>query len=233
MEVTVFIPCYINELFPEIGIATVQTLRKAGVKVEFNPNQTCCGQPAFNAGFTNEAIAVSQKFVSDFKSAKTIVCPSGSCTGFVKNYLPNLLADSKDLSGNLPEIFELTDFLVNKIGVTDFESNFKGVVTYHDGCGSLNECGIKSAPRTLLQGVKGLTLIEMEDAERCCGFGGTFSVKFDSISTAMIKSKIDSALLAKADYIVSADMSCLMHIDSYVRKNNLPLKVKHISEILA
>ena len=236
MEVDIFIPCFIDQVYPETGFNMVKVLEKAGVKVHYNTNQTCCGQMAFNSGFWDEARTLGQKFIEDFSRGRPVVGPSASCIGYVKNYYDELFFDSavhneyKHLQRN---IFEITDFLVNVMKVTDFGSVFEHKVTYHDSCAAVNEYGLKDEPRKLLRNVKGLELVEMEESDTCCGFGGTFAVKFEPISTAMAEQKVHHALDTGAEYIVSTDSSCLMHQSGYITKHNLPLKVAHIVDVLA
>lgn len=214
----------------------VKVLEKAGCTVHYNPNQTCCGQPAFNAGFWNEAKPVAEKFINDFSDYNYVVAPSGSCVGFVRNFYTELFDNSiahnqcKQLQKN---IYEFTEFMVNILKVTDIGASFNARATYHDACGALRECKIKEAPRKLLANVKGLELLEMSEAETCCGFGGTFAVKYDSISSAMVRNKVDSALQTQADYIISTDISCLMHIEGYIKKKHLPIQTRHIADVLA
>ncbi len=223
-------------MFPQTGFNMVKVLEKAGCTVHYNPNQTCCGQPAFNAGFWNEAKPVAEKFINDFSDYNYVVAPSGSCVGFVRNFYTELFDNSiahnqcKQLQKN---IYEFTEFMVNILKVTDIGASFNARATYHDACGALRECKIKEAPRKLLANVKGLELLEMSEAETCCGFGGTFAVKYDSISSAMVRNKVDSALQTQADYIISTDISCLMHIEGYIKKKHLPIQTKHIADVLA
>ena len=197
MEVDIFIPCFIDQVYPETGLNMVKVLEKAGVKVHYNTNQTCCGQMAFNSGFWDEARTLGQKFIEDFSRGRPVVGPSASCIGYVKNYYDELFFNSavhneyKHLQRN---IFEITDFLVNVMKVTNFGSVFEHKVTYHDSCAAVNEYGLKDEPRKLLCNVKGLELVEMEESDTCCGFGGTFSVKFEPISTAMAEQKVHHAL---------------------------------------
>ena len=214
----------------------VKVLRKAGCEVIYNTNQTCCGQPAFNAGFWGEAKDVCSKFINDFKDAEYIVGPSASCVGFVKNYYSKLFDNSSDplsAKGISEKIYELSDFLVNVLKIEDIGASFNGKVTYHSSCASLRECHIKEEPRILLRNVKGLELIEMNDNETCCGFGGAFAVKFEPISIAMADQKIHHALNTGADYIVSTDMSCLMHINGCIKNQGHHLQVLHLADILA
>jgi len=214
----------------------VKVLEKAGVTVQYNTNQTCCGQPAFNAGFREEARDVCSKFIKDFSGTDYIVAPSASCVGFVRNYYSTMFANSS-LHNEVKElhkrIFEFSDFLVNILGVEDIGATLHGKATYHDSCAALRECKIKEEPRKLLAKVKGLELLEMNDVETCCGFGGSFAVKFESISIAMADQKVNNALLTGADYIISTDLSCLMHLDGYIRHKGYSIKTMHIADVLA
>lgn len=235
-KVHLFIPCFIDQLYPETGISTVKLLRKAGVEVIYNPNQTCCGQPAFNAGFWEDAKPVCEKFLKDFADAELIVTPSGSCAGFVKNHYEKLFKGTAQEGAyhNLaPRIRELSDVLVNELGYYDFGASLEGVAVYHDACGALRECGIKNEPRQLLAHVSGLKLVESPDCETCCGFGGTFSTKFEPISLAMAEQKADNAIALGAKYLISTDSSCLLHLDGYLKKFNRPLKTMHLADVLA
>lgn len=235
-EVDIFIPCFIDQMYPETAFNMVKLLKKAGLKVNYNPNQTCCGQMAFSAGFWDEAKKLGQKFINDFNNNRPIVGPTASCIGHVKNNYGKLFhntathIESKLLQNN---IYEITDFLVNVIKVTDFGSVFEHKVTYHDSCGALREYKLKDEPRQLLKKVKGLELIEMKDTDVCCGFGGTFSTKFEPISTSMAEQKVHNALETGAEYIISTDSSCLMHQYAYIKKHKLPIKVAHIVDVLA
>lgn len=236
MEVDIFIPCFIDQIYPQIGFNMVKVLEKAGVKVHYNTEQTCCGQFAFNSGYWDEAKKLGEKLIKDFPHNRPIVGPSASCIGYVKNYFDELFHNSayhneyKQLQRN---IYEVTDFLVNVIKVTDFGSVFEHKITYHDSCAALREYGLNDEPRTLLKNVKGLELVEMEARDTCCGFGGTFAIKFEPISSAMAEQKVEHALDTGAEYIVSTDSSCLMHQYGYIEKHKLPLKVAHVMDVLA
>ncbi len=236
MKVDIFIPCFIDQVFPQTGMNMVKILEKLGIEVHYNPNQTCCGQMAFNSGFWDEAKNLGEKFLKDFPNDRPVVAPSASCVGYVKNNYEKLFFNTsshleyKRLSKNM---FELTDFLVNVLKVTDLGATFNHKVTYHDSCAALREYGIKDEPRELLKHVKGLELIEMKDTDVCCGFGGTFSVKHEAISTAMADQKVQNALETKAEYIISTDSSCLMHQEGFIKKHNKPIKVAHIADVLA
>ncbi len=236
MTIQLFIPCFIDQLYPSVGFNMSKVLEKAGCTVTYNPNQTCCGQPAFNAGFWDDAKVVSKKFLKDFKEDIPIVTPSASCTGFVRNYFPTLFkgADEMDEVRAIgTRIFEFSEFLIDQLKMDDLGATLPGKATYHDSCAALRECHIKSGPRKLLQQVKGLELVEMEDVETCCGFGGTFAVKFEAISMAMGEQKVQHAMDTGAAYLISTDMSCLMHLDGYIQKNKLPLQVMHLADVLA
>jgi L-lactate dehydrogenase complex protein LldE len=236
MRVQLFIPCFVDQLYPQTGFNMVKVLEKACCEVVYNPNQTCCGQPAFNAGFWDESRAVCSKFIKDFEGADYIVAPSASCVGFVRNYYSKLFENSsqhnhvKDLCAR---IFEFTEFLTDVLKIEKFGAVLNAKATYHDSCAALRECKIKTGPRQLLSAVKGLELVEMKDVETCCGFGGTFAVKFDAISIGMADQKVQNALETGADYIISTDLSCLMQLDGYIKGKSLAIKTMHIADVLA
>jgi L-lactate dehydrogenase complex protein LldE len=236
VTVQLFIPCFVDQLYPQTAFNMVKVLEKAGVGVEYNGEQTCCGQPAFNAGFRDEARDVCTKFLKDFGGHDYVVAPSASCVGFVRNYYSTLFNNSslhnevRDLG---KRIYEFSSFLVNVLGVEDLGAALFGKGTYHDSCAGLRECRIKEEPRKLLSRVKGLEMQEMEDVETCCGFGGSFAVKFESISVAMADQKVNNALRTGADYIISTDLSCLMHLDGYIRHKGYPIRTMHIADVLA
>ena len=236
MKVELFVPCFVDQLFPDTAFNTVKVLQKAGCEVNFNAEQTCCGQPAFNAGFWDDAKAVGSKFLSSFADDDVIVTPSASCTGMVRNYYNDLFTNTtahnkcRAVQGN---IYELSDFLINILQFDSFGAELDGRAVYHDSCAGLRECKIKHEPRQLLSKVYGLELVDLPAGETCCGFGGTFAVKFDAISSAMAQQKVDHALSVGADYIISTDASCLLHLQGYIDKNNIPLKTYHIADVLA
>jgi L-lactate dehydrogenase complex protein LldE len=236
MLVDIFIPCFIDQIYPQTGMNMVKILEKLGVDVHYNGNQTCCGQMAFNTGFWDEAKEMGAKFIRDFPNDRPVISPSASCSGMIKNYYPWLFHNTalhyeyKQMKKNM---IEFTDFLVNVLKTDEIGAEFNHVVTYHDSCAALREYGISEEPRALLSKVKGLTLKEMKNNDVCCGFGGTFSVKFEPISTAMAEQKVKHALETGAEYIVSTDSSCLMHQQAYIDKHHLPLKTMHIIDVLA
>lgn len=235
-QVQLFIPCFVDQLYPQTGLNMVKVLEKLGCSVFYNPKQTCCGQPAFNAGYWDDAKAVAHKLLKDFDKDFFIVAPSGSCTGYIRNYYEKLFDGTDDARNSLKvrtHLFEFTEFLVDVLKVEDLGAVFDAKVTYHDACGALRECGIKQQPRKLLSHVKGLELVEMKECETCCGFGGTFAIKFESISIGMAQTKVQSALETGAQYMVSTDVSCMMHVQGYIEKNKLPIQSLHIADVLA
>ncbi len=234
-KVELFIPCFIDQLYPETGFNTVKLLEKAGCEVIYNTEQTCCGQPAYNAGFWDDAKAVGQKFLNDFNDQHPIVSPSASCVGMVRNSYDDLFTNSMEHNkcrSIQRNIFEISDFLVNILQKEYFGAELVGTAVYHDSCSALRECKIKDEPRKLLSHVGGLEIVEMRDQETCCGFGGTFAVKFEGISTAMAEQKVQNAMDVKADYIISTDSSCLLQLQSYIEKNQLPIKTMHLVDVL-
>ncbi|MBL7767194.1 MAG: (Fe-S)-binding protein [Chitinophagaceae bacterium] len=235
MKVQLFIPCFVDQLYPDVGMNTVKLLEKAGCEIIYNPKQTCCGQPAYNAGFIDEARSVSEKFIEDFSGSEYIVSPSGSCTGYVRGCFEEMF-DNSSYHNDAREItkrsFEISEFLVDILKFDDFGATYDAIATYHDACGALRECGIKKGPRQLLSNVKGLDLREMKECETCCGFGGTFAVKYEPISIGMAQTKVSSALETGANCIISTDVSCLMHIDGYIRHEKLPIRTAHLVDVL-
>ena len=226
MRVGLFIPCFVDQLFPKVGVAMVAVLRRLKIDVDYPAAQTCCGQPAFNTGYWDEARQLAQRYREIFAGYDAVVCPSGSCTAMVRNFYPELRVEP-------PATFEFTEFLVKKLGVTDVGARFPAKVTYHDACHALRELRLKDEPRQLLRHVRGLELLEMAEAEACCGFGGTFSVKFPQISYAMDEVKCLSIQQTGAEYVVSGDSSCLMQIAGYLQQHKLPVKTIHLAEVLA
>jgi L-lactate dehydrogenase complex protein LldE len=236
VNVQLFIPCFVDQLYPETGFNMVKVLEKAGCTVSYNTNQTCCGQAAFNAGYWDDAKSVCTKFLKDFSGADYIVGPSASCVGFVRNYYGKLFENSSQhhaVQDMNKRIFEFSEFLVDVLGIEQFGAELTGKATYHDSCAALRECKIKEGPRKLLANVKGLTLTEMNDVETCCGFGGTFAIKFDSISLGMGEQKVENALATGAEYLISTDLSCLMHLQGYIKQKGLHLKTMHLADVLA
>jgi L-lactate dehydrogenase complex protein LldE len=233
MRVALFIPCFVDQFFPNVAIAMVTVLKRLQVDVYYPPDQTCCGQPAFNAGYWDEARSLAKRHGEIFADADAVVSPSGSCTAMVRNFYPELLGGGAGVPACSNKTYDFSEFLVKKLGVTDVGAKFPARVTYHDACHALRELRLKEEPRQLLRNVQGLELVEMDQAETCCGFGGTFSVKFPVISYAMDEVKVTSIQKTGAQYVVSGDSSCLMQIDGYLRRQNLPIKTISLAEVLA
>ena len=214
-----------------------EVLERAGYECEFREAQTCCGQPAFNSGFTTEARDVARYFLEIFEDADHIVVPSGSCCSMVKHHFADLFPPGSS-EGRLARqigkrVFEFSDFLVSVAGIADLRARYEGAVTYHDSCHALREMKIKDQPRRLLAQVRGLELREMEPPEECCGFGGTFSVKLGELSGDMLNGKIEAIQATGAGGVVSIDPSCLMQIGGGLRRCGLPVKALHLAEVLA
>ncbi|MCG2613602.1 (Fe-S)-binding protein [Terrimonas sp. NA20] len=236
MNVQIFIPCFVDQLFPETAFNMVKVLEKAGCTVSYNSSQTCCGQPAFNAGFWDEAKSVCTKFLKDFQGIDYIVAPSASCVGFVRNYYTKLFENSSlhhEVADVSKRLFEFSEFLVQVLKVEDVGAVLNGRATYHDSCAGLRECKIKAEPRRLLNRVQGLEIAEMNDVETCCGFGGTFAVKFEPISIGMAEQKVENAVATDAQYLISTDLSCLMHLQGYIKHKGYPIQALHLADVLA
>jgi L-lactate dehydrogenase complex protein LldE len=236
-RVSLFVTCIVDQVFPQVGIAMTQVLERLGYQVDFPRAQTCCGQPAFNSGYREEAATVARHFLDTFRDAEYIVVPSGSCTSMISHHYEDIFKDDQkrleQAHGMAPRVWEFSRFLTEVAGVEDVGARFDGVVTYHDSCHALRELRIKDGPRRLLAKVQGLTLREMEPAEECCGFGGTFSIKFPEVSGGMARTKIDSILKTEAGTVVSIDSSCLMQLQGVIDRAKLPIRTLHLAEVLA
>ena len=236
-EVSLFVTCIVDQLFPDVGMAMARVLERAGCSLAFPPDQTCCGQPAFNSGYRDEARQVANHFLNVFRDAEYIVVPSGSCTSMVSHHYGELFASDPATLAEVRRLesrtWEFSQFMTDVLKVGDIGSRFEGVATYHDSCHALRELKIKQGPRKLLSHVRGLELREMDIAEECCGFGGTFSVKFPEISGGMARTKIDSIMRTGADIVISIDSSCLMQIQGAIRRAGLPIRTLHLAEVLA
>ena len=235
-RVSLFIPCFVDQLSPQVGMDVVSVLRRIGYEVNFPEAQTCCGQPAFNTGYWDEARPLAERFVRIFSSAEMVVSPSGSCTTMVKSFYPELLAGTPlhDDAVKLGErVYEFTQFLVKVAKVTDVGASFPHKVTVHDACHGLRELHIKQEPRELLKNVRGLELVDLPYGEECCGFGGAFSVKYAMISAAMGDTKAGNIEKSGAEYVTAADPSCLMHIEGILRRKNSKARTIHVASILA
>jgi len=229
-RVSLFVTCIVDQVFPQVGIAMTQVLERLGYEVDFPDAQTCCAQPAFNSGYREEAAKVARHFLETFRDSEYIVVPSGSCTSMISHHYADIFGKQPDLAAR---VWEFSRFLTEVAGVEDVGARFDGVVTYHDSCHALRELHIKDGPRRLLAKVQGLTLREMEAAEECCGFGGTFSVKFPEVSGGMARTKIDSILKTEAGTVVSIDSSCLMQLQGVIDRAKLPIRTLHLAEVLA
>ena len=235
-KVSLFIPCFVDQMAPEVGMDAVRVLERIGCEVEFREEQTCCGQPAFNSGYWNDTRPLAERFVKVFRGAETVVCPSGSCTTMVRNFYPELLAGTavREEAVSLGKrVFEFSEFLVKVARVTDVGAVFPHRVTFHDACHGLRELHIQNEPRELLRRVRGIDFVEMPNSQECCGFGGTFAVKFDMISAAMGDTKAGNAEASGAEYLASIDPSCLMHIDGILRRRKSSVRTIHLASILA
>ncbi len=230
-----FVPCYVNALFPEVGRVSFRLLEMLGYRVTVPLNQTCCGQPAFNTGYFSEAATLARRMLNIFKEAEYIVAPSGSCVAMVKHCLGMLPLSPRETSlwrRWRNRCYELSQFMVQVAGVRGWRGVFPHTVAYHDACHALRELGIHHEPRALLTGIDRLRLVEMPEARRCCGFGGMFAVKFSRLSTALLEQKIASLLKTKAEFVVSTDAGCLMHIGGYLWKHRLAIRPLHLAELL-
>jgi L-lactate dehydrogenase complex protein LldE len=237
VRVSLFVTCIVDQLFPKVGLAMAEVLERAGCSVDFPPDQTCCGQPAYNSGFRREAAQVARHFLRVFRDAEYIVVPSGSCTSMIAHHYedifqkePEWLEETQRIK---PRVWEFSQFLLEVLKIADVGARLEKVVTYHDSCHALRELHVKQGPRELLAHVRGLTLREMDIPEECCGFGGTFSVKLPEISGGMARTKIESIRRTGADAVVSVDASCLMQIQGALSRAGLPVETMHLAEVLA
>ena len=235
-KVSLFVPCFIDQLLPEVAVDTVKVLRRIGCEVEFREDQTCCGQPAFNTGYWDEARPCAEHFVRVFKGADIVVCPSGSCTTMVRNFYADLLTSSplrEEARAIASRTFELSEYLVKVANVSNAGAFFPHTVTYHASCHGLRELELRDEPLELLRNVDGLKLIEMSRADECCGFGGTFAAKFASISAAMGDSKAENVAVTGAEFVTAIDPSCLLHLQGILGKRQAKARTIHLASILA
>ena len=231
------ITCLGDMFFPEVGVAMVTLLRRLGVSVDFPQGQTCCGMPLFNSGYHHDAALVAARTVRLFADSEHVVVPSGSCAWMVKTEYPGLLKDDPALKAAAEALakktYELSQFLVDVLGVTSVESSFKGKVAYHDSCHLLRGLGESRAPRTLLEGVAGCELVELPGSDECCGFGGSFSVRLPEVSTAILDKKLASAERTGADCLVACDAGCLMQMGGGLSRRGSRVRAVHLAQILA
>lgn len=235
--ISLFIPCLTDQFYPDTGMNMVRVLERLGFSVTYDARQTCCGQPAFNTGYHDEAASLACRFLDLFADADLIVAPSGSCATMVKVFYGDLLALPREYHDRAEamrgRIFEFTEFLVDVAHITDVGARFDASVTVHDSCHALRELGIRRQPRLLLEQVRGCRVVEMEDAERCCGFGGTFAVKQAGLSSGMVEAKVAAILASGADVVTGVDSSCLMNIEGHLHRKGSSVRALHIADILA
>jgi L-lactate dehydrogenase complex protein LldE len=233
-RVELFVTCLVEGLYPEVGEAAAAVLERAGCRVSFNPDQTCCGQPAYNAGLVDEARRLGGKFVDDFAGAgDPIVVPSGSCADMLTHHLPELLPDDRRAEEVSGRVVELTSFLVDELGVTDLGAVCPARAVYHRSCHGLRNLGLGPQAESLLGAVGGLDLVEVERPLDCCGFGGLFAVELPEVSTAMMDSKLDQIEAVAPDLLIGGDVSCLLHLEGGLRKRGSSIAVRHLAQVLA
>lgn len=239
MRASLFITCYNDTLFPETGRAVVQLLERLGVELEFHPQQTCCGQMHANTGFRAEAFSQAKRFVALYRNAEAVVIPSSSCVAMIRDQYPGLFeklgneALRREFAALLPRIYELSEFLIDRLGVEDVGAYFPHRVTYHASCHSLRGLHVGDRPLRLLSKVRGLELISLENLDRCCGFGGTFSMKNAEVSSAMLAAKLQDVLSTGAEYCTALDNSCLMHLGGAMHRQYAAMRTIHLAQILA
>ena len=235
-KATLFIQCLVDVMYPEVGVAMLKIFDKLGIPVDCPTDQTCCGQPAFNAGYRQQAKVAARRFIEIFESKEVIVCPSGSCVAMVRHHYPQLFdGDSpwqRRAEAVAAKTYELSQYLVDVLGIDELGARFSGKLTYHDSCHALRTLGIRQQPRQLIAKVAGAELVEMNESERCCGFGGSFAVKYPDISTAMVTDKVDQIIATGADAVVGIDISCLMNIQGLLSRRKSSVKSVHIAELL-
>ncbi|MGH6623001.1 MAG: (Fe-S)-binding protein [Burkholderiaceae bacterium] len=238
MRVALFVTCLVDAVRPEIGFSTLKLLEHAGCEVVVPESQTCCGQPAYNAGDSNAAREFAEKVLREFEGFDYVVVPSGSCAGQIKHHYLALLADHPDLKARAERLanrtWELTDFLVNVVKVSTVPSDFSGHVTYHDSCSGLRELGVATQPRALLAKLPQVRLTEMKDCQQCCGFGGTFAVKYGEISGAIVDEKCRNIQASGASAVVLGDLGCILNIEGRLRRTgDQTTRVLHVAQVLA
>ena len=236
-RVALFVTCLVDLYRPNVGFSAIALLEEAGCQVEVPATQTCCGQPAYNTGDRATAKELARAVVDAFLPYDYCVVPSGSCGGMISHHYPALFADDPQYRGKAEALgaktHELVAFLVDVRGMTQVAARHAGVVTYHDSCSGLRELGVKAQPRALLAGMAGTTVKEMTDAEICCGFGGTFCVKYPDISTRMVADKVKSIAATGADTLLAGDLGCLLNMAGRLQREGVPMKVRHVAEVLA
>jgi len=236
MRVSLFITCLADQMYPEVGESVVRILHRYGCEVDFPETQTCCGQPAFNSGYQDEAREVARNLIRAFEHSDYVVSPSGSCTGMVHHYYPHLFKDEPEWAAKAEALvnktYEFAQFMVKVLGVTDLGVRFDHKVTYHPSCHATRLLGVKSEPLELLENVKGIDFVDLPKKEDCCGFGGTFAVKMADMSEAMVCEKAAHVCDTGAEVLVGTDMGCLMNIGGRLNKEGKPIRVMHLAQLL-
>jgi len=237
IKISLFIQCLVDSVYPQVAEGMVRVFERLGLTLDCPAGQTCCGQPAFNSGYHSAARKAARHFIRTFEHADVIVCPSGSCTDMVRHHYPGLFEDDLQWQARARRVgrrtYEFSEYLVDVLGITDVGARYDGTVTYHDSCHLLRHLKVAQQPRRLIGHVAGARFVEMADADRCCGFGGTFSVKYPDISVGMVEDKVAAIVSSGADTVVGCDMSCLMNIQGLLTRRRIPVRTLHIAELLA
>jgi L-lactate dehydrogenase complex protein LldE len=234
-KASLFVTCVIDQFYPQVGVSVVRVLRKLGVDVDFPMAQTCCGQAVYNSGFTRQARQLALRVLDSFQNSQYIVVPSGSCAAMMRVFYLDLFEDDSHLlqaQELASKVYEFSEFLVKVLKIDDVGASYPGKAAYHPGCHLLRELEVREEPRRLLSKVSGLELVDLPQAEACCGFGGTFSVKYPHISEGMLTEKVSNLLSTNADTLVSCDMSCLMNISGALSRQGRDFKVRHLAQVL-
>ncbi|MFB0842506.1 (Fe-S)-binding protein [Paenibacillus oleatilyticus] len=236
MRVSLFITCLADQIYPEVGESVVRLLHRYGCEVDFPQMQTCCGQPAYNSGYQDEAREVARNLIRAFEHSDYVVSPSGSCTGMVHHYYPQLFENEPEWKAKAEKLigktYEFSQFLVNVLGITDLGAVYEGKATYHPSCHATRLLGVREEPGELMVNIEGLELVELPRKEDCCGFGGTFAVKMADMSEAMVCEKAANVCATKAELLIGTDMGCLMNIGGRLNKENKPVRVMHLAQLL-
>ena len=231
-----FATCIVDQLYPQVGVSVVRVLRRLGVDLSFPSDQTCCGQPLYNAGFTQQARKLARRVLASFSGSQYVVVPSGSCSAMIKVFYQDLFHDDhatlQQVQQLAPRVYEFSQFLVDVLAIQDVEAGHTGSATYHPSCHLLRELEVRDQPTKLLKSISGLELKDLPQAEVCCGFGGTFTIKYPHISEEMLADKINSVHASGAETLVSCDMGCLMHIEGGLSRNGSSVRVRHLAQML-
>ena len=236
IQASLFVTCIIDQLYPQVGVSVVRVLRRLGVSLDFPETQTCCGQPLYNSGFTRPARRLAARFLRAFAPCQYIIVPSGSCAAMLRVFYADLFADDPELSAQAQQlagrVYEFSEFLVKILGVTDLGAAYPATAAYHSGCHLLRELEVKDEPVRLLENVSDLNLVPLPQADTCCGFGGTFAVKYPHISQAMLADKLAAVHETGADTLISCDLGCLLHLGGGLSRQGSPIAVRHIAQVL-